>query len=328
MTKVKESDIVKNIIKDVAHLDNKPLVSNAKTLEELDVLFEFLFNENPGLLRSILDRYFPMEKELSHTNHVCLKTKNRLRYRCKDTSCKYWINYLPSDNCLNIYIVTHKNEDDKEEKNLSFTEISFLLQWSISKISTNFEKAISKMRSQALKALIFNGHIEQDFIIKPNPNVCVVCESYVKEDYYKKIEDKVWCTEECYEEEYPHEIDIQIRYGIEISNIFKLLLRNFENWQSTIPDPLIKQLCNILGITQEEFLLSYDKYKDTIFSKYVIPVKTITKYMMFNQDVGLKNKMLKVRREKKAIFIKEQENFSEVEVPSSLKKVIDMFNFS
>lgn len=154
----------------------------------------------------------------TRTRFHCPVMDQGLRSACQAQSCRYWVDYAPSDNCLHAFMA------QRQQDTLSLTDISCVTKIKLSSCSRSHSLALQQLRQNAVKDIFSFEDLDVAFILRPNLNVCVVCEALVGNQEAVQVgAGFVWCSKECVDEKTVDEARLEHRYGVPTSRLLQFL---------------------------------------------------------------------------------------------------------
>lgn len=154
----------------------------------------------------------------SKTHFRCPLMDQTLKSSCQASSCRYWVDYAPADNCVQSFIA------QRQQEALSLTDISYVTKIKLSSVSRSHALALQQLRQNAVNDIFSFEDLDVDFILRPNKEVCVACESLVEPKEGVQTTDKfIWCSQECVDEKSAEEALLEHKYSVSTSRLLQFL---------------------------------------------------------------------------------------------------------
>lgn len=153
----------------------------------------------------------------SKTKFRCPVLNETLQGPCDARSCRFWVDYDVTDNCLQAFMKKYQQDT------MSLTEISYVTQLTLTTVSRLHTSGLARMRQHAVSGILNFDDLETSFVLVGHPNVCVACESYIDDTPYHKAGQFVWCCKECVKERPETDVRIEARFGVEVRRLLKFL---------------------------------------------------------------------------------------------------------
>lgn len=196
------------------HLDVSlsPDVSIATMLDLVERLQPQLLDEVVMLLK---DR--PTVTVPSKTKFRCPVLNETLQGPCEARSCRFWVDYDVTDNCLQAFLKKYQQDT------MSLTEISYVTQLTLTTVSRLHTSGLARMRQHAVSGILNFDDLETSFVLVGHPAVCVACESYMDDEPFYTSNGFSWCCKECVQERPETDVRIEARFGVETRRLLKFL---------------------------------------------------------------------------------------------------------
>jgi len=178
-------------------------------------------------------------------NTFCQKTGEKVQECCQNASCIYHTSYQNAYNCALVYM------GSQEINQLSFKDISILLNIPINKILKNYNLGMKLLREQAL----IHSNLEPAFTIVLSNNVCVCCEKLIEEGALIQFTDNgkniSYCSKKCVKAYPPNVVELEIKYKNSITSILKWMFHYYKTFD------IIKQTLHLDDIILKQWIKKY-----------------------------------------------------------------------
>lgn len=147
---------------------------------------------------------------------------------CRLSSCRFYVDYSWSNNCMLSYMHNQKTHS------LSLEEISFLYQIPIDDVRADYKSGLQKLRSEALfDESTSDDSLRRSFNFFPTKKICCVCESRIDGSVSQSLVIQsiglAYCSRECKQEKPVRLVEIEHEYGLDIASVLEWSFTNFKN---------------------------------------------------------------------------------------------------
>lgn len=199
--------------------DKLPFDISSNDQMSIPMILEMIEMLAPKAMAGALDLLGAKPSGPTKTHFHCPLMDQTLKASCQASSCRYWVDYAPADNCVHAFMA------QRQQDTLSLTDISYITKIKLSSVSRSHALALQQLRKNAVSDIFSFEDLEMEFILRPNLHVCVSCEALVgnKEAVNTSDEGFVWCSKECADEKSADEARLENKYGVPTARLLQFL---------------------------------------------------------------------------------------------------------
>jgi hypothetical protein len=175
-------------------------------------------------ISSTLDPKIEAEKiqdlEVNSGEFACPETAALMCSPCRLKGCRYFLDFVPSFNCL---LIAGKSES------MEMPRIGEILNRHPNDISEVRLRAIRKMRADAIDVAKQQHEIQAEFVFLRNSRVCGSCEREIAGDAFYSESGISFCSGECISATPPANAILESRFGIPLPKLLKWVKARFRD---------------------------------------------------------------------------------------------------